>query len=467
MATGVIVMARHGLIFLVLLTTWLGLVVPNASAAGPVTRYEGELEGARYLVLVPENWNGTLVLWSHGMYSLAYPEPDRIALTSQLSTESFLLEQGYALAASQYRAVRGWSIEEALTDQIRLHDWFGHTVGPPRRTIAAGESVGAITATLLAERNPRRFAGLMTFCGNLAGGAAHWNSSLDLGYALNTLLDARLHLVRITDPEANVGRFLDVVQAATENPEGRARLALTNALAEIPGWLDATRPRPPDVAEQVFWQGAWDRFYRAGAFGIDRVALEQRAGGNPSWNVGVDYRRILASAGERPLVERAYAEAGLDLGADLDKLAKAPRISPDPAAAGYLARFGLPLGRTPLPVLTMHTVADGTAPAAHERAYAERVALVGDRRNLRQLFVNRAGHCVFTASEEITALRTLERRLDGGHWPSGDPATLNAEAGGLAPEHQTIFDVVGEARVTTTPAFAWHSPPPYPRVLPF
>ncbi|MBB5857647.1 hypothetical protein ACFQ05_18750 [Amycolatopsis umgeniensis] len=454
-------MARRGLAFLVLLVTLLGLVIPSASAAGPVTRYEGELEGARYLVLVPENWNGTLLLWSHGMYSLAYPEPDRIALTSQPATESYLLEQGYALAASQFRAVRGWSIEEALTDQVRLHDWFGRTIGLPRRTIAAGESVGAITATLLAERNPRRFGGLMTFCGNLAGGEAHWNSGLDLGFALNTLLDARLHLVRITDPAANASRFTEVVQAANGNPQGRARLALANALAEIPGWLDATQPRPRDVAEQVFWQGAWDRFYRVGAFGVDRVALEQRAGGNPSWNAGIDYRRILANGGERPLVERAYAEAGLDLGADLERLAKAPRISPDPAAAAYLARFGLPLGRTPFPVLTMHTVADGTAPAAHERAYADRV---GDRRNLRQLFVNRAGHCVFTASEEITALRTLERRLDSGNWPSGD---LNADAGRLAPQYQTIFDIVRETRVTTTPAFTRHSPPPYPRLLPF
>ncbi|WP_414942679.1 hypothetical protein [Amycolatopsis sp. cmx-11-51] len=98
---------------------------------------------------MPEDWNGTLVLWSHGRYSVAYPEPVRIAL-----------------AASQYRAVRGWSIEKALTDQIRLQGWFGRTVGPPRRTIAAGESVRAITATCSPSETR---AGLMTFCGNLPG----------------------------------------------------------------------------------------------------------------------------------------------------------------------------------------------------------------------------------------------------------------------------------------------------------
>jgi hypothetical protein len=148
-------------------------------------------------------------------------------------------------------------------------------------------------------------------------------------------------------------------------------------------------------------------------------------------------------------------------------LASAPRIAPDPAAAGYLARFGLPTGRTPVPVLTMHNIGDGTAPVAHERAYVERVALLGDRAELRQMFVNRGGHCVFTASEEITALRTLVRRLDDGRWPSASPAALNAEAGLLGPEQQTIFDVLRDVRVPAVPAFADYAPAPYPRILPF
>lgn len=461
-------MARRLLVLLLVLSTVVGLAgVPAAADTGGVTRYEGEIDGARYLVLVPHNWNGTLVLWSHGTYSVAFPEPTRIALTSQPATEPWLLERGYALAASQFRTVRGWSIEEALTDQVRLHDWFGRNVGVPRRTIAAGESVGAITATLLAERDPRRFAGLMTFCGALAGGAAHWNSALDLGFTLNTLLDADLELVRITDPATNVPKMINLVDAADDSPPGRARLALANALAEIPGWLDGTRPRPADPAEQIFWQGVWDRFVRVGAFGLDRIELESRAGGNPSWNVGVDYRRILARSSERALVERAYADAGLDLEADLDQLAAAPRITPDPAAVAYLARFGLPLGRTPWPVLTMHNVGDGVVPAAHERAYADRVALLGQPARLRQLFVDRAGHCIFTSSEEITAFRTLIDRIDSGRWAATDPAALNAGAGRLGPDHQLIFDVINEVRVPTTPAFTTYSPAPYPRTLPF
>ena len=34
----------------------------------PPTQYAGEIQGARYRVLVPADWNGTLVLFSHGHY---------------------------------------------------------------------------------------------------------------------------------------------------------------------------------------------------------------------------------------------------------------------------------------------------------------------------------------------------------------------------------------------------------------
>jgi pimeloyl-ACP methyl ester carboxylesterase len=461
--------ARRALALVVALTTVFGLVaaVPAAAEPGGVTRYEGEIDGAKYLVQVPDDWNGTLVLWSHGTYSLAFPEPTRIALTSQPATEPYLLEQGYALAASQFRTVRGWSIEEALTDQVRLLDWFGRTIGKPHHTISAGESAGAITATLLAERNPRRFDAVMTFCGTVAGGAALWNSGLDLGFVLNTLLGSDVELVRITDPAANVTKFIDLVATADDTPAGRARLALANAVAEIPGWADSTQPRPTDTAEQVFWQGVWDRFFRPGAFGIDRVDLERRAGGNPSWNTGVNYGRMLANSSERGLVQQAYADAGLDLRADLDRLANAPRIAPDVRAVTYLAKFGLPVGQTPWPVLTMHTVADGTAPAAHERTYADRVARLGEPRKLKQLFVNRAGHCIFTSSEEITAFRTLVRRMESGHWPATDPSTLNGAAGQFGPEHQLIFDILNGVQAPANPAFTTFAPVPFPRVLPF
>src|ERR1041384_4463785 len=83
----------------------------------------------------------------------------------QLPTDDYLLSQGYALGASKFEHVVGWATEHGLRDQIKLLDWFEHTIGKQGRAISAGGAGGAMTATVLAERNPRRLVGVMTLCG--------------------------------------------------------------------------------------------------------------------------------------------------------------------------------------------------------------------------------------------------------------------------------------------------------------
>jgi pimeloyl-ACP methyl ester carboxylesterase len=437
-------------VLIMIVVALLGLCAAPASAE--VTRYEGEIDGAKYRVMVPANWNGTLIVWSHGTYG---SEPPRIALTSQLPTEDWLLAQGYALGASQFKHVVGWSIEDGLADQIRLLDWFHRTVGRPRRTISAGESAGGMTATVLAERNPHRFNGVMTLCGVVGGGVRYWNSSLDMMFALKTLLDADFDLVRIKDPHANEQKVFQLI----ENGDP-ARVALAAALADLPGWFDPTAPRPADLGEQLFWMGFWGKYFKSSAAGLARRDMEQWAGGNPSWNVGVDYRAVLARSSEFGLVKQAYAAAGLSLDKDLDRLAKAPRIAPDPEAVAYLARTSVPYGVNPWPVVTVHNVADGAAPLSNDRVYADRAWKPS---NLKQYAINRAGHCIFTASEEITAFQTLIRRMDSGRWPATDPATLNAAARTHGPEFQQVRNLLTGQFVPAQPAFVRHDPGNFPR----
>jgi pimeloyl-ACP methyl ester carboxylesterase len=316
----------------------LNLVAAPASAG--VTRYEGEIDGAKYRVMMPANWNGTLIVWSHGTYG---SEPSRIALTSQVPTEDWLLARGYALGASQFKHVVGWSIEDGLTDQVKLLDWFQRTVGKPRRTISAGESAGGMTATVLAERNPQRFNGVMTLCGVVGGGVGYWNSGLDMMFAVKTLLGGDFDLVKAKDPAANQDKVFELLNAAsTGDAPTQARLSLAAALADLPGWFDPTAPRPTGVTDQVFWQGFWAKYFKSSAAGVARWDMEQWAGGNPSWNVGVDYREVLTRSSEFGLVKQAYAAAGLNLSEDLDRLSKAPRITPDPKAVAYLARTSVP-----------------------------------------------------------------------------------------------------------------------------
>ena len=144
-------------------------------------------------------------------------------------------------------------------------------------------------------------------------------------------------------------------------PEGRARTALITALADTPGWFTPTSPEPAAddfvtrEANQFLWgQNVGVPF----AFGF-RAELEARAGGNPSWNVGVNYREQLERSVDREEVQAIYRAAGLSLEADLEALNHAPRISADPSAFAYLEQNITFNGQIHVPVLTAHTKGDG------------------------------------------------------------------------------------------------------------
>jgi dienelactone hydrolase len=159
-----------------------------------------------------------------------------------------------------------------------------------------------------------------------------------------------------------------------------------------------------------------------------------------------------------------YRAAGLSLQHDLRTLNHATRISAVPSAVAYLAHNIAFTGRLPVPVLTMHTTGDGLVVPENEQAYRSAVDRAGDGRLLRQIFVNRAGHCSFTPAETITAVQVLVSRLDTGRWNGSalDPASLNAQAAGLGPDYN-IFAAGTAAPVQTPPAFLSYQPLPYLR----
>jgi hypothetical protein len=162
-----------------------------------------------------------------------------------------------------------------------------------------------------------------------------------------------------------------------------------------------------------------------------RAELEARAGGNPSWNTGVNYRTQLAHSVNQDEVVALYAQAGLNLDADLAALQNAPRIAADPAAVDYLKQNIVFNGQIQMPVLTLHTTGDGLVPVEDEQAYASVVRSAGNNSLLREVFVHRAGHCTFTPAETIAALDTLLMRLDTGQWRSTAADVLEARAAAL------------------------------------
>lgn len=389
-------------------------------------------DGATYLIEVPASWNHTLFLYSHGYVTPGSPNPAHDV--GDPVTGAWLLSHGFALAGSSY-STTGWAIAQALPDQIATLNVFDAQVGAPARTIAWGHSLGGIITAGLIQTNPSRFDAALPMCGVLSGGVATWNEALDAEFAFQQLIDPSVTVVHITNPLANLAGAENAGAAAQADPKGRARLALVAALGDTPGWFTTGSPEPArtDYATQEQNQFLWESKVDLPFVFAFRAELEARAGGNPSWNTGVNYDRQLARSADRNEVIALYKAAGLSLRADLRTLAKAARISADANAVSYLAQNISFNGQISVPVLTMHTTGDGLVVSQNERAYASVVHRAGNSRLLREVFVRRAGHCAFTPAETITAVKVLLHRLHAGRWGAHllAPATMNAAAAAL------------------------------------
>ena len=456
----------------------------TVTTAEPRT-YEGTLDGGgRYTVKVPEGWNGTLLTYTHHYRYPGMPCPALLAPTdAELGPrmdgaviERLLLSRGYALAGTADTV--GWMMADTLRDQVLLLDWFAETVGGPQRTYAWGTSPGGLAAQTLVQLFPRRFDGGLSLGADASGVLNQMNLRLDAGYAVKTLLgpDTGLQLGRIDDdPDANGNLAVQLIMgAAAGDPVTGARLLLAGAVADMVPVNDSHATELPDDLNVAVKTQAWvlAMAHSGVIFGAARKEIQERAGGNPMWNTGVDYRELYARSTMRPLVEKAYAAAGADLDADLRRLQDGERIEADPAATRYLLRTGGFPGLTPVPVVTMHTTLDGAAPVEHERAYRDRVAIVGTPDNLRQLSVARGFTCTFSPADVLVAFDVLRQRVEGGRWPDTAPDTLNKAAAAYSAQERRVFNFStpmdqADRYEVMDPAFVGYEPAELPRNFPF
>jgi pimeloyl-ACP methyl ester carboxylesterase len=428
----------------------------------PTGTFDGVLaDGATWTIRVPTNWNGTLLLFSHGLVPPGADNPAQDA--PDPVTAGALLSAGHALAGSSY-ASTGFAVEDAMRDQREVLDVFRQTVGAPKRTIAWGSSLGGMLTAALLERAPQRFDGGLAMCGVLAGTVGLWNSYLDSLFVLRTFLAPDVDLVHVSDPFAAIDTMRAALEAAQQTPDGRARIALAAAVADVPGWIGADNPRPDPADTATQEDAQFQHFQTLLLFGLAlRADMEARAGGNPSSNVGVDYADLLRRSNSRREVRDLYARAGLDLHADLATLAAAPRIAADEAAVAYAKANVAFDGELRDPLVTLHTNGDELVVVEHEQAYRATVRAAGTTSLVRQVFTERAGHCTFTPAEMIAALQQLERRIDDGRWPRTDADAMNEAATALGPDLNVHFDEGTGSLIPTYPAFDNHRPGPFQR----
>ena len=380
------------------------LAMATAAAAEPtVATLSG---GARWAAEVPANWNGTLLLWSRG-YSPAPGDP-QIAARDMRET---LLDAGYALAGSDYGA-GGWALAEAVPAQRATVAAFAARHGKPRRVIGWGSSMGGLVTSALAEERRPAIDAALALCASIGGAVGMMNMALDGAFAFRTLVAPEAELVRIGDDRANGKRVADAAARAAGTPEGLARIALAGVLGGLPGWTTpgSAAPAADDAAAQAREMA---KVIAAGLF-LPRQDQEARSSGIFSWNRGVDYRRQLDRSGRRAMVAALYAQAGLDLDADLARLNREAAITADKPAVTYMLNHYTPNGRPNVPLLAVQAVGDGMTSPSLQRAYLE----AARGRDVQGLWVNQAGHCNFSRETLLAALRHLETRMNGKAWPA-------------------------------------------------
>lgn len=434
-----------------------------ASGADAQTRQlGGTVEGgAQWEVDVPAAWNGVLVTFGN-------PRQD---------TDKALLDRGYAVGKMIQRPGIGLRPREWANDQLAALREIRAQLAP-ETVVTVGYSGPGLVNTMVAEDDSRLSDGAVIGCALNVGLRNLFNVHLDGTYTLSVLLlpeDGRPRLAGFSN-EVEIDTTTAILRAAVmraqSTPEGRARIALAGGFGMMPAWFDPASPPPDEKDYRAQQIGQFNHYTALHNLGFDgmvveggarrpeggwpgvtlgsnlsfmsysRWDIERLSGGNISGNKGVDYARLFSEMPTRKQVEALYAEAGLDLAADLARLNSSATIEADPEAVEWTKRNAMVTGALKIPALGIRPISDIAGPA-YDSWYKARAVESGGGDMLRQTFVEELGHCKFTTAEVVAAVTAVEARIETGSWgdiASPDALQERAEALDLGPAKFIAFE---------------------------
>jgi len=327
---------------------------------------------------------------------------------------SWLLAQGYALGGTTREPV-GYDFPKAAAWLVDVRRHFIGKWGEPTRTIATGGSRGAFVVRMSLELYPGIYDGGMMSAGGGAGEIAVLRNKLNSLFVLKTLVapDSPLTLVDV-NVQAENRALAELVAKAKSTPQGRARLAFAAALQQFAPWSSRNRPKPgPNDYEAQLDQIA-ENFAFATAVPV-RGGVEKIAGGNVSWNTGVNYEELLQRSGRQAMVAALYEKAGLSLKGDLATLAAAPRIAADPGAVRRAEPMMTYTGRIQDPLVNVDND-DPVDPASDKLAYLQTLKNAKTDGHFRLLWADQPGHGGQTNLDRAVGFTLLINRLNTGKW---------------------------------------------------
>jgi len=434
---------------LAVLSLCLAVVAPllASTPADAASRHaSGTTRNGAWVLDVPTAFNGTLLVWSHG-YTFT---PVGAADAPTAAVRDALLSEGFAVAGSSYRGGgAGWAVNDGVAAGRELIGIAKTRIGARKVTkvYAWGNSLGGLITQTLAERHPGLVDGVAPLCGVLAGTNKNLDLALDVAVAVKQFFYPPLKLTRYSSAaqaQANVDSAMKAILAGLADPSKQpttvGRLLGTTAIMNA---SSKTRDFSGSSLNSSV-AAAVETIQTALTYGtVGRYDIEQRVGGNPSSNIGVDYRKRVSAAalarfqsfGFAPGLLKAYAKTMQAFGG---------RVAANKAARRRANGMGNPTGQLRDKTVTMHTQYDPLVLVQNEHVFATRVAAQHRSARLHQLWVvppasyadgspasstdgapYGAGHCNFATSDYLAAVHALDGWVRTGRY------TPPAEVGGL------------------------------------
>ena len=378
------------------------LVDPAFDPLEGATAHFGVLDGAAYRIEIPDDWNGTLILWAHGFSGLndAGTGFDPLLSFGQLDIVRVLVSSGLAWASSTYQA-NGYVPAVGVDDLLEIKDLFIQKFGEPQRVYVGGGSMGGATAQLMAQEFPDEIDGALGLCGALGNAwvvdfLASWHAVA--AWILGDFPD-RTDADGLVEWSSRLGVIGDdgLLQLT---PAGEQFAAVMRALTGGERWAFLE-----GLADQ--WEGNWEigaLFWPAAiAGGIQPGAL-------------IPHDSSLAAFDTTDVI---YASDPSGL-VDVESLnAEVVRFDASDAHRAGPAR-GVAIGPLRVPLLTVKTTGDLFTPLHLDAAYQVAVAAAGDADNLVMRALRRPGHCSISPAEGFRAVSDLIAWVEDGVRPQGE-----------------------------------------------
>jgi hypothetical protein len=354
--------------------------------------------GAFYLIAMPAQWNGTLVMHSHGGPALGAPKLERSI--EDLERWAITVKAGYAWAGSTFRQ-GGVAVHAAAEDTERLRRIFVQHVARPQLTLLHGQSWGASVAAVGASMftddgtGKRPYDGVLLSSGVLAGGSTAYDFRMDLRVIYQSLCNNH---PRPDEPQYPLAIGLPAGAKLTTNElrdRVNACLGLDKPAAQrtpeqqrkVNTIVDVVKIPASSIAGHLAW----------GTFHFQDVVQMRTGGRSPFGNAGVKYTG-------------SPDDAALN--------ASVARYAADRQAVAKLAADTDPDGRIPVPVLTVHGIDDPTAFVEMDDSFRRTMEKAGTAGHLVQTFTADNQHSYLSDAAYPTLFAALTDWVRGGAKPT-------------------------------------------------